>query len=145
MLWRRMSLAQHSRWREICYGSETRHCVICKRLFIIIIIIERGPGKKPMRKTKPPPAPPPPPPPPLPLPRQGKFLLVQSWDPGYFTRGGWDPRLWNLEYNSRSPEYNQRLESRIQVPLTLESSIWNPKFTAWNPEFPYKHGAKRDL
>ena len=45
--------------------------------------------------------------------------------------------LWNLEYNSRSPESNQRLESRIQVPLTLESSIWNPTFTAWNPEFPY--------
>lgn len=54
-----------------------------------------------------------------------------------FARGGRDPRLWNLEYNSGNPESNQRLESRIQVPLTLESSIWNPKSKAWNPEFAY--------
>ena len=35
-----------------------------------------------------------------------------------FTRGIRNPGLWNPKYSSKNPESLQRLESRIQVPLT---------------------------
>ena len=49
------------------------------------------------------------------------------WNPWNFACGIQNPGLWNLEYSSRDLESHQRLESRIQVPLTknLESSTWN--------------------
>ena len=38
------------------------------------------------------------------------------WNPGNFCL--WNPESWALEYSSRSPESHQRLEYRIQNPLT---------------------------
>ena len=38
--------------------------------------------------------------------------------PGILACGMRNPGLWNLEYSSRNPEYQKRLEFRIQVPKT---------------------------
>ena len=53
-------------------------------------------------------------------------------NPGIFVGGIWNPGLWNPEYSSRSPESHQRLESRIQVPLT-KTGIRNPQRGIQNP------------
>ena len=63
------------------------------------------------------------------IPKSRKFLSVES--------GIWNSGVWNLWFNSRSPESCLQLESRIKV-----SSTSNPKgstwmefgSTLWNPE-----------
>ena len=41
-----------------------------------------------------------------------------SWIQEIFACEIGNPGLWNGEYTSRNPESHERLESRIQVPLT---------------------------
>ena len=47
-----------------------------------------------------------------------------------------NPRLWNAGYNPTNPQSYQRLESGVQVPLTIENPynrIWNPCRGIKNP------------
>ena len=68
------------------------------------------------------------------IPESGKFWLLESGILGF----------WNPEYSSRNSESHNRLESRIQVPMTqtgiqlpgirnLRCGIQNPTID-WNPE-----------
>lgn len=56
--------------------------------------------------------------------------------------------IWNPEHGLRNQESQEQLESGIQVRMTnnSESCIWNPEFTAWNPNFKLSwitlHGVK---
>ena len=57
------------------------------------------------------------------------------------------PGFWNPEYSSSNLESHNRLESRIQVPLTETGiqlpGIWNPQREIHNPRLPWItfHGA----
>ena len=68
------------------------------------------------------------------------FWLVESRIPEIFSCGIRHPRIfcsWNSEFNSRNPKphyinaWNPESKFHWQI---LESSIWNPESTAWNPE-----------
>ena len=57
------------------------------------------------------------------IPDFGTFLLVGAWRI-------WNPGLRTPEYSSRNPEFRQRYNPDIQVPLTK-----NPESSTLNPEF----------
>ena len=62
--------------------------------------------------------------------------VERSEEKRLFSQSIQNPRLWNLELSSRNPESLWRLESRIQVLLTVnpQYSTWNLESTALNPE-----------
>ena len=50
--------------------------------------------------------------------KEASAPVRDSGNPGILACGIWNPGLWYLDYSSKNPEYQKRLESRIQVPKT---------------------------
>ena len=61
------------------------------------------------------------------IPKSGKFMLVETVIKENFACRIRNHGLWNSEYSLRNPGCNFLWHR-------LKSSIWNPQFTAWNPE-----------
>ena len=58
----------------------------------------------------------------------GKFLLLESTIQESFSRGIRNAELWNPEFSPRNAESPQRMESRIQVPLTRNIYGNSPRY-----------------